>query len=239
MNYSLGWFLAFFLISGCTSKSLTQPSVYTEGCVISKLSKYSVDKLPAFSTSAKIWYKGNELIQEIQRVHFNTDTHNIQTISYILDHYVYVNYDTRQFSFYHSFSDTAQAFKKYLTLDSLNKEMVTDFFKNSQKALDFVTQVTPINDTSISGISYQRKKYIKRWKGKIFLSIVYFRCDRPNSRFSIFKNIADSCSPVKVFDYNGDGTILNGSVETIFLADSLTMEERKIFETWRKQLPPK
>ncbi len=231
-------FLALHLITGCSEKSVTQPSVYseTEGLLISTISKYSNEGIPAFTGPEKVWFIGNEIIKEIGLMDFRIDTNGVQTVKVYITHYAYINYDKKQFSLFHTFSDTAKSFKTYPTLDSLYEYAGGDFFKNSQKPLDSVIAIKALPDTLIKDVLYQRKRYTKRWRNQDYISIVYFRCDRPNSRFSIFKNTIDSCSAVKKIDFMNDGVTLEGGHEKDFIRDSLTAAERKVFEAWRKQM---
>ena len=224
-----------FFLSSCYSPANTQTSD-SEGCISSKLVKYSNDKIPAFSSTDTVWFKDNEIITQIRGIYFNTDTAGVFTIREYLMHYAYINYDEKRFALYRSFSDTAKCIKQYPTLDSLRVAIVTDYFGKSKKNLDSVISTKAMSDTSIKDVLYQRKRITQRWKNKDLIVIVYYRCDKPNSRFSIFKNKADSCAPVKTFDYDSDGTNLRNSSETEFLSDSLTTEEKEVFEAWRKQM---
>ncbi len=223
------------LFSSCSFSANTQPSE-SEGCISSKMDKYSNDNIPAFSSTDTVWFKDNQIIMQNRGIFFNTDTAGVLSVHEYLISYAYINYDTKQFALYSSFSDTAQYIKKYPTFDSLFKVVGTDYFANSKKTLDFVVKTEAMEDTVINNVFFKRRKYYKKWKNKEFISIGYLRCDKPNSNFSIFKNAEDSCSLVKIFDYNRDGTVLNGSLQTEFLSDVLTEQERIVFEAWRKQM---
>ena len=82
-------------------------------------------------------------------VDFKIDTNNIQTVKVYATHYAYINYDKKQFSLYHTFSDTAKCFKTYPALDSLYEYAGGDFFKLSQKTLDSVIAIKALPDTVI------------------------------------------------------------------------------------------
>lgn len=224
-----------YLSASCSSNSLTQPSTnnVTEGCVLNKMSKYSNDQIPGFVSLAKTWFRNNELIQEVKRVHFHTDTNNVQTVSDILQYYTYINYDTHTFSLYHNFSDTAKPFNNYFTLDSLFKKGTSDFFKLSQSELPDVLKIEKMSDTIINSINYERKKYLRKKRGEDYASVIYFRCDTPMSKFSFFRNIIDSCSPLKIFDYNANG-VLENSNENDFISFILSENEKKVFSAWEK-----
>lgn len=230
--------MTFCIIIGCSTKSNTQPSSkleFEEGCIMTILDNFDKNVLN-FSSSAKVWFWDNEIVQEIKRIHFNTDTNNIQTVTEYLDYYAYVNYDLKQFWLYYTLSDTAKPFKHFYTLDSLSRKSVTDFYGLSKKPLEFVVALEPMSDTVIDNEQYTRKKYIKNWKNKRFVTVAYLNCYRPDSRFSFFKNLQDSCAPVKVVNYNEDETLCFGSTEIKFLEDRLSEDKKRIFKAWRQNI---
>ena len=138
-------------MAGCAEKSITQPSGYSEtgGLLISTISKYSNEGIPAFTSPTNLWFMDNKIIKEMTLVDFKIDTNNIQTVKVYATHYAYINYDKKQFSLYHTFSDTAKCFKTYPALDSLYEYAGGDFFKLSQKTLDSVIAIKALPDTVI------------------------------------------------------------------------------------------
>lgn len=220
----------FFLvvILSCGFKTVKEAS----GIVSIVVGFYNTAATPSFTSKFKIWYNGNLTIQEIIQTDFNTDTSGRQTMKQYVKHYLYINRETRSFYQYSTLSDTATISKSYKQPDSIRVDGGWNFYH--PMSIDFIGNPETLTDTIVNDILYSRIKYFRKQGKHEFFSVVYFRCDLPNSMFSIFKPVEQGCPSVKVLDYSNDISALSGFSEIHFLANQLTADEIKIFDAWKK-----
>lgn len=153
-----------------------------------------------------------------------------------LGHYLFIDLKSKSFYQFTSFSDTANLIKKYTQADSIGISGGWNFYY----PYDGLTRTEPVEqmaDTAVSGILYQRYKVVKKAKNEPDLvHVAYLRCDRKGTMFHYNKLFTAKigCPMTRIDSYNVPAGKTSVSSEINFIRDSLTKEEERIFNAWRK-----
>lgn len=188
----------------------------------------------------RIWYKDGMTIKDIKSFH-STKAGDQVTATYPVDCYLFKYPPSGLVYEYGNFSDTAkllQVFKANAYVTLINGTAYRD---DGIPALTGQTNLD-LPDTLINKISFKRILMSgKDSTGKDYYFLEYFRCDKREGILKSYNlNIAGSekagCPLVKA------DAILSPqkklplfSEEIVFLADSLTRQEEKVFAAWEKR----
>lgn len=187
---------------------------------------------PAF----KLWYKDSCIIEEIKVSETSLDSNGHSIRKSYLHHYSYIDLTTGYYYDYGTFSDTAKLLKKY---HITKREDVHgwNFMPYLKKPSPQYSKI--LRDTIISNTSY--KRYMIYSKGmqdssKTVEVLGYARCDKKGTLFDfgISFGTLHEC-PITRIDYlptKEQPLILAFEIE--FLSESLTAEELKVFEAWKR-----
>ena len=203
--------------------------------------------IPEYHRDWKVWYMDSLIVQEAGHVHINEDTNGVETWYSDVLYYTFIDLRTRSFYRYSSFSDTATMIKCcYTQADSVPVGGGWDFYYHP--APKKVINTLPMPDTIINNKVYKRAcSSVNPSEGSSSESevrkIYYFDCSRKNSMFTIDYNIsklADHCPLVRIdyLPYKGGSKYMNISFID-FMADSLTGNEIKVFNAWKKNMKEK
>jgi hypothetical protein len=188
---------------------------------------------PVVVDELRVFYKDSLAIEEIIRRSYITDTANKTTIEERISHYIFIDIPKGKYYFYKNLSDTAKSFKSYASLDSFKTHAGWNFI--NADATQFKGASQSMKDTVINNVKYKRLKKAIYFGKYPYSSIGYFRCDKIGTLFKFDTNLSDSigCPLVKI----EDSPINKGAAirsEIIFLTDTLSKQEVKIFDAWSK-----
>lgn len=203
--------------------------------------------IPKYERDWKVWYMDSLIIQEAVRVNINEDAYGVETWYSDVLYYTFIDLRTRSFYRYSSFSDTATMIKCcYTQADSVPVGGGWNFYYHP--APKKIMNKLPMSDTIIDNKVYKRAcSSPSSSEGNSpeneVRKIYYFDCSRKNSMFTINYNISklfDNCPLVRI-DYLPDKSGDNFMAMTFidFLADSLTENEVKVFNAWKKNMKEK
>lgn len=183
-----------------------------------------------------IWFKNDFIIEEIKTTFINTDTLGITTKKVNTAYYLFMDRKTKSFYNYSSFNDTAKILDKYSQADTAEIRGLGgwSFYKDHDLNIAGTPEVIP--DTVIDGITYKRVRFNIRAKDSLSPVIGYMRCDKKGTMFQMDNNLSRKlgCPLVRTdFLASPENPIAN-SAEIVFLRDSLTKEEQKVFDAWKK-----
>jgi len=184
----------------------------------------------------KVWYMGNKVIMEIRSTSIN-DSLGIITVKRPFQYYLFIDRNSKSFYHYSSFSDTARILYSYTQPDSAElqgKGGWRFYAKNYIKYTDLLS----IADTTIKNIKYKRIKYTEQVGKYRILTIGYLRCDKKGSIFQIDGNITEQigCPMVRTDQVRNNEILYPTSEEIVFIRDSLSTGEKKVFDAWEKNL---
>jgi hypothetical protein len=226
----------FVLFIAWTSCSPTQ-KITDCGVVCVKFELYNKDTipfLPAFKSNYRIWYKDSSAIEEIQATNITTDTTGKTTTEVVVLHYTFIDLRSRSFFEYKNFADTAIVLKKYSQPDSTPLLGGWNFYFD--RNIDYTGLPQPLDDTVISQVKYKRVKFNRGSGEKSYTSIGYFRCDKKGTMFRRDKSYSEKlgCPMVRTDNYPMGWKQPSSSMEVVFLSDTLTKEELKVFDAWER-----
>jgi hypothetical protein len=233
---SIGFAFISFTFFACSSIG----QVSNKGTIQLKTHFYNANGKPTFTHYLKIWYKDSVTITENTGVNTETDTANIETVTYPIILYRYIDLQSKTLYDYKNFSDTAEIINKAVLPDSLMTDIGWSFY--SEKAPKIQGIPEPLSDTVIDNITYKRTKFSFAWHDpqKNFL-IGYLRCDGKGDMFSLEKAYSRkfNCAMVKYFSYKFGMARPYASKEVYYISDTLTKEELKVFEAWERNAKEK
>lgn len=189
-------------------------------------------------TDMKVWYKGKLFIEEIKTVETHRDTNGITTRKTPLAYYLFMDRNSKSFYHYSSFSDTAKILDKYILPDTAMMRSLGGwaFYRNWD--INIAGSMKILTDTVIDKVAYKRVELPIISNGFLVTIIAYQRCDRKGSIFQFDKNLGKKlgCPVMRIDDLPSPEYPIPISSEINFLRDSLTKEEIKIFEAWKKNM---
>ena len=186
--------------------------------------------------SIKIWYNKKFVIEEIKGIIENIDGYNKSKKETVIERYTFIDLSKKAFYDYASFSDTARILEKYTQSDSIGIAGGWNFYY----PVNFIITEQPesLSDTIIDKIPYKRFKFINSLKQSNFRGrhIAYVRCDKKGSLFQFAKTLGDKIGcPIVRIDWSDEPfSNYKDSMEIVFLSDSLTHTEQKIFNAWER-----
>jgi hypothetical protein len=189
-------------------------------------------------TDMKVWYKGKLFIEEIKTIETHRDTNGVTTRKTPLAYYLFMDRKSKSFYHYSSFSDTAKILDKYILPDTAMMRSLSGwaFYKNWD--INIAGSIKTLTDTLIDKVAYRRVQLPIISNGFLVTIIAYQRCDRKGSIFQFDKNLGKKlgCPVMRIDDLPSPEYPIPISSEINFLRDSLTKEEIKIFEAWKKNM---
>ncbi|HMR83750.1 MAG TPA: hypothetical protein PKE30_11485 [Niabella sp.] len=178
-----------------------------------------------------VWFDGNVTIQEVPELIFAEDTLGNKEYSSKIIYFIYANPDKHKYVSFTNFSDTSTSIKQYANIDSVEKEGIWNFYSLAPITYDSMSM---IKDTILDGSPSKLFSIVKRVNGIDVIIKAYAKCG-VTSVVEFMKFFGDSigCSIQKTETYeNGELTIAH-TISVI--CDSLSVEERLVFDTWGKR----
>lgn len=221
------YYLVLILFSGGCSNGQNQGSIivhaYFWGADSSEIKGPSV-------INNKIWFKGNQSIQEVPVILFGGESSGKNPF-FKIKHYSYLDPDANAGRNYYAFSDTAKVFKQYSNIDSVIIGGGWNFYSNQNFQYDSSTN---LSDTVINKISYGRIRLDKKINDNSIFFVLYHRCDKKETLIRLFKPLSDSigCPIVRDDTYIKNKLFMTREIE--FVSDKLTRDELEVFEAWKK-----
>jgi hypothetical protein len=196
-----------------------------------------------YSPSTKILYKDSTVIVKAMGLVIITDTSGHTTTEVKLAYYTYIDLTNKSFYQYSSFTDTATITTKFTVTDSNKSQVETvlwSFYDLPIKQADSFFKILP--DTSITGVIYKRKSFIQEFIGRndrLFKNTIvgYYRCDKMKTLFRYGENFSkeEPCPFVRAEFFSLPLLPRSKSLmEVEFVSDTLTSEELKVFDAWKK-----
>ena len=237
-KFNLMFFLFFvFLIIACRS----QNNFKNGGVIEHRVRIYDSTRqgyLNEFiAPDMKIWYKDNLVIEEIKTVKI-TDTSEGITKEVNVAYYLFIDTKSKVFYNYSSFSDTAKILNKYSQADTMEIPGLGGWRFYASHDLNAIESPRFLADTTINYIVYKRVQLIVKGKNTLTTVIGYLRCDKKGTMFQIDKNFSKKmgCPMVRVDYLASPQDPLSVSTEIVFINDSLSKAELKVFEAWEKNM---
>lgn len=190
--------------------------------------------IPVMEHKQKVWFKDSFAIEEVTSLSIHEDEYNVTTISNTVLYYRFTNLKTRNSYHYLSFTDTAAIDTKF-SLDDTARTIGGWGFKSS-KHYSYKGQPQILSDTILKDVTYKRVKVMMGTEMLPQAIVYYCRCDKRNSFFNYNMLISEisGCPATMQENYTPLKDDLSYSSEIIFLADSLTEKEKKVFEAWQR-----
>lgn len=185
-----------------------------------------------------IWYNDNLYIEEIKTVETHRDTTGTITRITPIAYYLFMDRNSKSFYHYSTFNDTARIIDKYKLPDTAVMKGVGGwpFYRNME--LELVSPINPLADTVINKVIYGRAQFQIKTNGFLVTAVSYQRCDRKGSVFQFDKNLGKKLGcPITRIDFLPSLENPMPISSTIdFIKDNLTNDERKIFNSWEKNI---
>lgn len=219
----------------------SQPDFKEEGFIIldgrmydSSSGQYTKE---GFIPDMKIWHRGSLVIEEIKTIKTSMDDGNFKYETPIA-YYLLMDRDTKQFYHFSSFSDTARLLDQYKLADTseLKGSGGWAFYKDIN--IEIVGPRTYLRDTIIDGIFYKRIHFNVKEGDFISPTVYYLRCDKKGSLFKFNKSLSKEfgCPIVRVDYLKTTENLTPSSSELVFVRNSLSKEENKVFDVWEKNI---
>ena len=232
----LFFFLIFLIISCCPERNLIR-----EGFTQLRSRDYDSIKREfineSFMPEMNIWVKGNLVIQEIKVIN-TTDSDGVITRETPVAYYLFMDRKSKTFYNYSSFSDTARILDKYTQADTAEIRGLGGWSFYKKRDLKITDSLQPLSDTTINNIIHKRFKFKLKTSNNESLVIIYLRCDKKGTVLLFDKTLSEKLGcPIVRLDYLP--TPQNPSPvssEIVFLRDSLSKEELKVFDAWEKNI---
>ena len=227
--------LVSFIISCNAQKSCNNCGMVISGLKFLDTISQQYVSAQIYWPDMRIWYKDSLAIEEITYLYISKDSLGREIRTLKTDHYTFVDLRSRSFYDYSTFSDTAKFVKKYTQPDSVTIFGGWNFY--ASRIIPVTEPPKDISDTIIEGINYQRVKFINRREGVSNpVLIAYLRCDKKGTLFQIDKEFGDKkgCPIVRYEELPTDKNPFANAGEILFVADTLSQEELKVFAAWEK-----
>ena len=185
-----------------------------------------------------IWYKDNLVIEEIKTIKVHTDTSGITTKETPIAYYLFIDRKSKTFYNYSSFNDTASILDKYTQADTVEIRGLGGWSFYKDHDLNVVDSLRPLSDTAINNIIYKRFQFTLKVSKNLLPTIIYLRCDTKGTVFLFDKNLSEKlgCPIVRMEYLPTPENPSPVSSEIVFLRDTLSKEELKVFDAWEKNL---
>ncbi len=216
------------------SENLT-PESDTTGVLNLKTEFYDSTGKVVLIGPMKIWYKDSTVIEEVVRISIVTDTAGKTSVSYSPIAYKYIDLIKNSWYDYKSFDDTARIITSGVLPDSFFLGSGGWTFYANNVRMKGQPEVMP--DTMIGTIKYMRIKFSRLDNGALKSYVIgYLRCDNKGKMFSLEKNFSHTvrCTMTKVFEFKEGASRPFASRELEFLSDTLSMNERRVFDAWKE-----
>jgi hypothetical protein len=191
----------------------------------------------AFMTDRNIWYKGKIVIEEV-RIIKDTDSNGVLIREKPVAYYLFIDRGSKSFYNYSSFSDTARILDKYTQADTAEIRGLGGWSFYKDHDMNIVDSMLFLPDTIINNIAYKRNQVFFKASNKLRPGIIYLRCDKKGTKFIFDKKLSEKLGcPILRIDYLP--TFENPSPvssEILFIRDSLTVAEIKVFNAWEKNI---
>ena len=234
-SHILLFFFPIFLIISCRS----QRDLIREGVVQLRSRDYDSTKREFINESImpdmNIWFKGHLVIEEIKTINMR-DSNGIRTKKTPVAYYLLIDRNSKTFYNYSSFSDTAAILDKYTQADTAEIKGLGgwNFYRNYN--WDIADPLQFLSDTTIVNIVFRRVQLVLRSSNHLLRTTAYLRCDKKGTVFSFNKELSKKlgCPIVRMDDLPSPKNPIPTSSEIVFLKDTLSKEELKIFNAWEK-----
>jgi len=236
-----------FVAVGCAQVK-TEANSEASGVIEKVTQFYTTDNNISIPTwgpgmAERTWYKNQMTIKTVKGF-YSTTTNKQTTTTYPVHCYLFKYKPTGMMYEYRNFSDTALALQKFKSTDSVNlvSEKFIAHYEDEPTPERKVVKEEKLQDTLIENGEYKRRFiHLKDLAGKSHYFITYARCDEKYRFLKSFKLDLKSgekvgCPVTKYYAISSpENKLPLFSQEIIFLADSLTKEEEKVFDAWEKR----
>ena len=236
-KYHILFYFPFILISSCFS----QRDLTKEGVVQLISRDYDNTKrdfiIESFMPDMNIWFKGDFVIEEIKTIK-TTDSNGFRTRQTPVAYYLFIDRKSKAFYNYSSFSDTAAILDKYIQEDTVEIKGLGGWSFYRSRNLNITDSLRRLSDTTINNIVYGRVQLILKSSNRLLTPIAYLRCDKKGTTFLFDKNLSEKlgCPIVRLHNLPTSKNPKPVSTEIVFVRDSLSKAELKVFHAWEKNL---
>ena len=224
--------LLLLILNSCT----TQGQQHKEGQFIESFQlQNTVTGELGYDLPDTAWFRDSLIIEQILR--YNTNTiHNVTTFSTTILQYLFIDLRKGLVYKYKDLSDTATIMEIYPVKDSgrVRRDALKKYFR--LESIDYLSVESQGKDTVIDGVWYKRDiiwRQNRQWISKL---ISLRRCNQQNNLFTLgyFGLPDDDCPITKYFLFSDTSAYPFITAELKYVADTLTAEQRKIFDTWER-----
>jgi hypothetical protein len=190
-----------------------------------------------FTDTAKVWYYDSTTIEELHIINSVTDANGITVVTYPVFLHRYIDFRAKAWYTYLTFSDTARIVNMGILPDSGFTNYGWNFFPKTAREIEGTPQ--PLSDTVTEGQSFKRIRFKTKRSDPDVVTIAYLRCDGVGLLlFSLEKAYSrqKNCIMTKRFGYLEGKTQPFVAKHVDFVRDSLTQQEMKVFEAWKKNM---
>ena len=191
----------------------------------------------AFFSDRNIWYKDDIVVQEI-RIIKDTDSSGVFKREKPIAYYLFIDRASKSFFNYSSFNDTAKVLDKYSQPDTAAIKGLGGWAFYKDHDMGIVGSLESLPDTSIYNYVHKRYQVILKASNNLRPSVFYLRCDKKGTVFQFDRALSEKlgCPIVRIDFLPSHLNPTPVSSEIVFLRDSLTKEEQKVFKAWEKNL---
>jgi hypothetical protein len=200
--------------------------------VLERVMVDSEDSSRNIKTGSTIWYRDDMSIQEVKHIDLKVDS-AARSPKVSLLYFLLIDPGSQQYLYYSSFSDTSRLLYRFEGMNPVSRMGGWDMY--SPKKFDY-TSYRKIPDTSINGKVYGRFLFERASEGLANHLILYTDCKEPSRPVSYLKPFYSITGcPVVRMDTYSNGKLV-GISQLVYLSDTLSPEERKVFTALEKKL---
>ena len=222
------------LLMCCGTRS---QSLFTEGKVQMTTTFTSPDGDTTLLYYHPVYYRDSMCIQEARGMHF-TSYRNKTTFEHPLINYVFIDLRKMVIADFHTLTDTAEPYNIGVLRDTILKRAYWNF--NSYRYRTFAGEPVMLADTTVEGITYKRAtiRYSfkepqegERWEAWF---LPYYR----GEEFSLEKPFCrrKGWTMVRYYSYAAGQSKPWACMAINYLSDTLTAEQVRIMEVWKKKM---
>ena len=166
------------------------------------------------------------------------DSNGIRAKETPVAYYLFIDRTSKAFYNYSSFSDTATILDRYSQGDTAEIKGLGGWSFYKSHNLDIVGSPQQLSDTLVKGITYRRLGLNLKAQFGQSTVIGYLRCDKKGTMFQFDKDFGEKvgCPLVRIDYFPFPNAPTGTSDELLFIRDSLTKEELKVFDAWKKNM---
>lgn len=183
-----------------------------------------------------VWFRDSLVVEEIMQYNFKSVNYDDPVIWTSLKHYLFIDLRKMLVYKYKTFSDTSVLTDIYPVSDSGRQFRDALSYIFLRGIAHYQSREGEDKDTLVDGVRYTRRLYWVKRGTKQHKEIWFRRCDIPNRQFSLSSDstLTDGCPTVKAVAYTAAGDRISLQDDLLYLSDTLTAEQRKVFDTWER-----